>query len=236
MATIRPDPPAVRNRTGRASESVSVGHPVGRDVKENRDLWNSWSDDFQAAWNADTGADEPPPALVHYGPGFPADERLDFLPDLDGADARFVVADVTDLPLADDAFDLAFSSWVLQMVPDLDACFAEAARVLRTGGTLVFAVPHPFYEQYDPETRELTRSYFDDAPERKSIGDLEADLVVFHRGVGEIHRSLTDAGFVVERVFEPGSDDPADYEAHWSHKPELMAMVPPTLVVKAVVE
>lgn len=249
-------------------------------MEETRDLWNAWSDAFQSAWNADT-TDELPPADVHYGPGWPADERLAHLPDIGdadvvelgcgggqasvgfarrgaasvagvdfstrqleharrlaglyGVDVDFLAGDVTELPLASDAFDLAFSSWVFQMVGDLDACFAEAARVLREGGTLSFALPHPFYELFDPETRELDRSYFDPTPERKSIGDLDPEMVVFHHTVGEIYRALVDAGFTVERLFEPGSDDPADYEEQWSHKPELMAKVPPTLAVRAVV-
>jgi len=152
-----------------------------------------------------------------------------------GVDVEFLAGDVTDLPLAADRFDLAFSSWVFQMVEDLEACFAEAARVLRGGGTLFFAMPHPFYELFDPETGEIDRSYFDSDPERKSIGDLDPDLVVFHHRVGEIHRGLVDAGFVVDRLFEPGADDPDEYEEQWSHKPELMAKVPPTLAVRAVV-
>lgn len=251
-------------------------------MDETRDLWNAWSDDFQAAWNADASEDELPPAPVHYGPGFPEDERLDFLPNLDdadvlelgcgggqasvgfalegtgsvtgvdfsteqlghanrlreayGVDVDLVAADVSHLPLADDAFDLAFSSWVFQMVEDLRECFAEAARVLRPGGEFVFAVPHPFYEQFDPETGEVERSYFADDPERKSIGDHDADMIVFHHTVGEIHDALVDGGFVVERLFEPGSEDPAEYEEQWSHKPDLMSKVPPTLVVRAVVE
>jgi len=249
-------------------------------MEETRDLWNEWSDAFQGAWNADT-TDELPPADVHYGPGWPEDERLDHLPDFEGravvelgcgggqasvgfarrgagrvagvdfsarqlehgrrlaglygVEVDFLAGDVTALPLAEDAFDLAFSSWVFQMVGDLDACFAEAARVLREGGTLLFALPHPFYELFDPEARELDRSYFDPTPERKSIGDLDPEMVVFHHTVGEIHRALVDAGFTVERLFEPGSDDPADYEEQWSYKPELMANVPPTLAVRAVV-
>ena len=248
-------------------------------MKETRDLWDDWSEDFQAAWNAETSEDDLPPAPIHYGPGFPEEKRLEFLPDLEGADvvelgcgggqasvgfarrdtgrvvgvdlsskqlaharglrdayeveARFLAGDVTALPLADDAFDLAFSSWVFQMVDDLDACVFEAARVLRPGGTFVFAVPHPFYELFDPETREVTRSYFDREPERKTIADLEPDLIVFHRSIGEIHRALVDAGFVVERLLEPGSADPDEYREQWSHKPDLMAMIPPTLVVRA---
>lgn len=248
-------------------------------MKETRDLWDAWSEDFQAAWNADTGDGERPPAPIHYGPGFPEEERLALLPDLDGidvielgcgggqasvgfarhgagrvvgvdlstgqleharrlrdaygVDARFLAGCVTDLPLADDVADLAFSSWVFQMVPDLDAMAAETRRVLRDGAVFVFAVPHPFYECYDPDRRELERSYFDPEPERKSIGDLEHDMIVYHHTVGEYHDALVDAGFVVEELLEPGSDDPASYEEHWSHRPELMAMIPPTLVIRA---
>ena len=142
---------------------------------------------------------------------------------------------MTALPLVEDRFDLAFSSWVFQMVGDLDSCFAEAARVLREDGVLFFAMPHPFYELFDPDSGDLDRSYFDSTPERKSIGDLDPEMVVFHHTVGEIHRALVDAGFTVDRLFEPGSVDPEDYEEQWSHKPELMAKVPPTLAVRAVV-
>lgn len=251
-------------------------------MKETRELWNAWSEDFQADWNAEAGDDDLPPAPIHYGPGFPEDARLDPLPELDGADVvelgcgggqaavgfaregagrvvgvdlsteqlahardlrdahgvevRFLAGDVTELPLAADAVDLAFSSWVFQQVPDLGRCFREVARVLRPGGAFVFAVPHPYYELFDPETGELDRSYFDDAPERKSIGDLEPALTVFHHTVGDVHRALVESGFVVERLREPGSDDPAAYREQWSHIPELMAKVPPTLVVKATLE
>jgi SAM-dependent methyltransferase len=251
-------------------------------MRENRDLWNAWSDAFQGAWNADTAEDELPPAGVHLGPDANDSEtREAVLPDLDGLDAvelgcgggqgtvglaregadavgvdfstaqldharrlrdvhgvgaAFVAGDVTELPLAAGSFDLAYCSWVFQMVDDLDSCFAEAYRVLREGGALVFAVPHPFYETFDPEARELDRSYFDRGPERKSIGEYDPDLLVFHHRVADYHRALVDNGFTVERLLEPGSTDPDDYEEQWSHKPELMAKVPPALVVRAVVE
>lgn len=260
-------------------ENVSRIDWDGGDMEETRDLWNAWSEDFQGLWEAETDDNELPPAPVHYGPGFPEDDRLEFLPDLTNADvvelgcgggqasvgfaregvkrivgvdfsdeqldyarhlrdaygveASFLAADVSELPLGDDAFDLAFSSWVFQMVEDLEGAFAEAARVLRPDGAFVVAIPHPFYEIYDPETREIERSYFDSTPERKSIGDVEADMVVFHRAVGEIHRALTEAGFVVDRLVEPGDDDPERYREQLSHEPDLMALVPPTLVVRA---
>jgi ubiquinone/menaquinone biosynthesis C-methylase UbiE len=42
------------------------------------------------------------------------------------------------LPFPDESFDLVFGHAVLHHLPDLDASFAEFARVLRPGGTLVF--------------------------------------------------------------------------------------------------
>lgn len=251
-------------------------------MSEHRELWDAWSEDFQAAWNAEVGDDERPPAPIHYGPGYPEDRRLEPLPDLEGTavvelgcgggqasvgfaragaervvgvdlseaqlaharslretydvDVSFATGDVTALPLASDTFDLAFSSWVFQMVPDLSACFRETARVLRSGGVFVFAMPHPFYEIFDPESGDLDRSYFDTAPVHKSIGDLEPDLIEYPRRVADVHDALVRAGFTVEELREPGSDDPGAYREQWSHKPELMARVPPTLVVRALLE
>ena len=49
------------------------------------------------------------------------------------------VADAEALPFADDSFDLVLGHAVVHHLPDLEAAFAEAARVLRPGGRLVIA-------------------------------------------------------------------------------------------------
>jgi ubiquinone/menaquinone biosynthesis C-methylase UbiE len=48
-------------------------------------------------------------------------------------------ADAERLPFADESFDLVFGHAVLHHIPDLGRAFAEFARVLAPGGTLVFA-------------------------------------------------------------------------------------------------
>lgn len=245
---------------------------------ENRRLWDEWSDDFQALWNADTAEGELPPAPCPFtedAPGgshpdiLPSVEGLDFvelgcgggqasvgtamegadtvvgvdfsgeqlaharkLRDLYGVDARFVAGDVTDLPFADDAFDVAFSGWVYQMVEDLDAALAEAHRVLRDDGVLVFDLPHPFYELFDPTERELERSYH--APNRREIPineEYDAEMVVFDRTVSDLHNTVVDSGFDIRRMLEPGSDDPEEYDDDplESTQPDLMALVPRNL-------
>src|SRR3954467_847392 len=49
------------------------------------------------------------------------------------------VCDAERLPFDDGSFDLVFGHAVLHHIPDLDAAFAEFARVLRPGGVLFFA-------------------------------------------------------------------------------------------------
>ncbi len=48
-------------------------------------------------------------------------------------------ADAERLPFADASFDLVFGHAVLHHIPDLERAFAEFARVLEPGGTIVFA-------------------------------------------------------------------------------------------------
>jgi malonyl-CoA O-methyltransferase len=54
-----------------------------------------------------------------------------------------VRADAYSLPFRDGAFDLVFSSLMLQWCDDLDAVFAEIARVLAPGGLLLFSTFGP---------------------------------------------------------------------------------------------
>jgi ubiquinone/menaquinone biosynthesis C-methylase UbiE len=55
-----------------------------------------------------------------------------------GVDAEIVEAGAEDLPFEDSSFDTAVFTLVLCTVPDPAAALAEAARVLRPGGRLLF--------------------------------------------------------------------------------------------------
>jgi ubiquinone/menaquinone biosynthesis C-methylase UbiE len=55
-----------------------------------------------------------------------------------GVAVETVAGDAERLPFADASFDLVLGHAVLHHLPDLDRAFAEFARVLRPGGTVVF--------------------------------------------------------------------------------------------------
>jgi SAM-dependent methyltransferase len=152
-----------------------------------------------------------------------------------GVDVSFVRGDVTATGLAAGAFDLAVSAMVLQWLPDVAPFAREAARLLRPGGVLAVSLPHPAYEVLDPETGALARSYFDDAPRVEREAGIDAEMRVYAHRVADVHGALRAAGFRVDRLLEPGSADPDDYDRLWNYRPELMARLPPTLVVRAVV-
>ncbi|MCA9657399.1 MAG: class I SAM-dependent methyltransferase [Myxococcales bacterium] len=50
------------------------------------------------------------------------------------------VADATELPFADDSFDVAYSFKVLAHIPQWQRCVAEMVRVVRPGGHVIFDV------------------------------------------------------------------------------------------------
>jgi SAM-dependent methyltransferase len=150
-------------------------------------------------------------------------------------DIEFINGTVTDMPMISDAsYDLAFSAFAFQWVEDLRACFEEANRILKHDGQLVFSVDHPYYKIVDPETHEFKASYFSDSPRRAHSSGFDSEMVIYRRRVSETIALLTDVGFAVETIREPGYEDPEKYDSEYgSFKPELMAKAPPTIVYAA---
>jgi ubiquinone/menaquinone biosynthesis C-methylase UbiE len=58
--------------------------------------------------------------------------------------ASFAVADVRELPFADESFSVAVCGLALAHLPSLDGAVGELARVLAPGGRLIVSVLHPF--------------------------------------------------------------------------------------------
>jgi SAM-dependent methyltransferase len=122
-----------------------------------------------------------------------------------GLDFPLVHASAEDVPLPDASFDLAVSEYGASIWCDPDLWVAEAARLLRPGGELVFLVngtllmlTSPDVEPVEPAGVELLRPYFG---MRRFEWEFD-DAIDFHLGYGDWIRVLTSSGFEVERLVE----------------------------------
>lgn len=61
-----------------------------------------------------------------------------------------LVADVQELPIANNSIDTIFCSQVIEHVPDTAKTFREFHRVLRPGGLLILTAPHLGYLHNEP--------------------------------------------------------------------------------------
>ena len=108
-----------------------------------------------------------------------------------------VRADAYSLPFAAGSFDLIFSSLMLQWCDDLDAVFAEIARVLKPGGALIFST-------FGPDTLlELRESWLaTDAPGNHVNHFFDAPSL----GTALMHAGLAEPVLDVDRIVMPYDD------------------------------
>jgi SAM-dependent methyltransferase len=129
-----------------------------------------------------------------------------------GLEFPLVHASAEDVPLPDASFDLAVSEYGASIWCDPDLWVAEAARLLRPGGELVFLVNGTLLMLTTPDVdpivaagTELLRPYFG---MRRFEWESDAGID-FHLGYGDWIRVLTSHGFEVEALVElrnPGHD------------------------------
>ena len=122
-----------------------------------------------------------------------------------GLEFPLIHASAEDVPLPDASFDLAVSEYGASIWCDPDLWIAEAARLLRPGGELVFLVngtflmlTSPDVEPVVPAGTELLRPYFG----MRRFEWVDDPSVDFHLGYGDWIRVLTSHGFEVERLVE----------------------------------
>ncbi len=122
-----------------------------------------------------------------------------------GLEFPLVHASAEDVPLPEASFDLAVSEYGASIWCDPDLWVAEAARLLRPGGELVFLVngtllmlTSPDVDPVEPAGTELLRPYFG----MRRFEWESDDAIDFHLGYGDWIRVLTSHGFEVERLVE----------------------------------
>lgn len=115
--------------------------------------------------------------------------------------------------LADGTFDAALCSMMLMDCEDLQGTLREAARVLRSGGTLYASMLHPCFDgnhdrgigrQGQGETREVVvKNYFEPREWDAPLPGGDVSVIWRHRTLSEYTRAFLAAGFVLEDLHEP---------------------------------
>jgi ubiquinone/menaquinone biosynthesis C-methylase UbiE/uncharacterized protein YbaR (Trm112 family) len=139
--------------------------------------------------------------LKHYAEQIDACDysllRLRRCQELVGASVNFSLADVHQLPWADDTFDVIFFNHVLEHIPNDTGALHSVRRVLKPGGLLILGVPNEgaFWWQLayrlQPESRATS------------------DHVHFYT-ISKIERKAQDCGFILEQTHRTGWGPP-----HW---------------------
>ncbi len=135
-----------------------------------------------------------------------------------GLEVRTEQVDAERLPFADESFDLVLGHAVLHHIPDLERAFAEFARVLAPGGTVLFAgepsrygdrlarVPKRAAGALAPLWRRALGARAA-APHDEQVPDaaLEGFVDVHAFAPGELARAARSAGFADVRVTRRGA-------------------------------
>lgn len=141
---------------------------------------------------------------------------------LDRHRTPLVQASAEGLPFADGSFDIACSAFgAVPFVADSGNVMAEVARVLRPGGSWVFAVNHPmrwiFPDDPGPDGLTATIPYFDRTPYVEFDSDGTPTYVEHHRTIGDRVREIVAAGLELRDIVEPDWPEWLDREwGQWS--------------------
>jgi SAM-dependent methyltransferase len=129
--------------------------------------------------------------------------------------ARLVTADAAALPFADGAFDAVVSLLTHTDLDDPERAFAEAARVVRRGGRVVYVGTHPcfvtpFVERRPTGIHLLHPGYRERGWHRAGPGfgqGIRPRVGVHHLPLADLVGAALGAGLTLTRLEEPGEDD-----------------------------
>jgi len=135
-----------------------------------------------------------------------------------GIEFPLIEADAENVPLPDASFDLALSEYGASLWCEPARWIAEAARLLRPRGRLVFLTSSPLMtlcSAPDAEfaTDRLARPQF--GLHRVEWNDADGPSVEFHLPHGEMIRLLRETGFEIEALHELQA--PADAPTRFEH-------------------
>jgi SAM-dependent methyltransferase len=147
-----------------------------------------------------------------------------------GLDARFVGADMLDLPddLQVGTFDLVFgSAGVLCWVPDLDRWAQTVAAALKPGGRFILCEHHPFYDslKFTKGKVEIAKDYFgrEKPSQEEGLGllacgvDTTESYYTLLWPLGDVVNAVIRAGMRLQTLKEFPYQD-SEYHAHLSEE------------------
>ena len=132
------------------------------------------------------------------------------------SDIEFSIADIQDIPFADNEFDVVIANMMLYHVPDLERGLKEVARVLKSSGTFYCAT------YGDNGIREYVEQLFDDFPISGAYNysftlqngkdKLEKYFTGVEKRLYEDSLEVTDADDLIDYIYSlPGFSDIRDY-------------------------
>jgi SAM-dependent methyltransferase len=146
-----------------------------------------------------------------------------------GSADDYAVAAATDLPFADDHFDLAMAYNVLMDFDDLPAALTEICRILRPSGTLLVSIVHPLADRGRFDGAEPGAPFVIEAPYfgvRRFEGTDERDglsmrFAGWSRPLEAYAAALEDAGLAITSLREPLPDlgEGREHMRQWSRVP-----------------
>ena len=139
----------------------------------------------------------------------------------------YIRADAAALPFADESFDLVVFYNTLMDIDEMELSVLEAARVLRHGGALCACVTHPLadagrYESADSDARFIIEGTY--LGERRWLAiETERDgsrmnFAGWAYPLEGYFGALERAGFVIQAVREPSSNEASD-DKRWRRIP-----------------
>lgn len=113
--------------------------------------------------------------------------------------------------LPNGTFDGVVCVLALMDIPDLQAVFQTARRILKPGGWLIFAVTHPCFEAphaqwfttNDGQIGRFVRGYFQEGNWKSERGGVRSRVGAYHRILSTYLNTLVAANFTLERMIEP---------------------------------
>lgn len=154
-----------------------------------------------------------------------------------GISANLINAPMESVPhLPENYFHVVYAIYSIGWTTDLAATFAQAARCLLPGGTLIFSWDHPLMYCVDAQDGQLIFSGNYTQDEAFSYIQRGQPVTVQNRRLSTYINALAEAGFAVERLIEDTSSDVLDAPAEFSsayYAPWKAKQLPLSFVIKA---